>query len=275
MSNESTQLHEVDSKVQNPFRPEFHSNPYRRKWGIRAQHPLKPPSGRICTRPVESREAAWESSESLSALTITRRPVINDLVPRPPNLSVRHNLLNAGKQLFHENGFNGCGVQDITAAAGVPKGSFYNYFATKEIFVVEVVEEYWKSIDQTYSGILQDPRKTPVDRIKRYFRVMSDAKEANKFAFGCLIGNLSLEITDTSEDARAKLGNIFKQWEARISDCLREAQVAGALKKETNVRQLAAVLIESWEGAVMRGKVERRSGAYRRFESFILEPLLR
>jgi TetR/AcrR family transcriptional repressor of nem operon len=44
-------------------------------------------------------------------------------------------------QRGHNCGFNGCGVQDITAAAEIPKGSFYNYFASKEDFA-QILEEY-------------------------------------------------------------------------------------------------------------------------------------
>jgi len=58
-------------------------------------------------------------------------------MPRP---NVREKIIDAGLKVLIEKGFNGCGVQDITAAAGVPKGSFYNHFESKEALGGEVVE---------------------------------------------------------------------------------------------------------------------------------------
>ena len=57
--------------------------------------------------------------------------------------NVRERLLDAGVEIFHRCGFNGCGVQEITEAAGVPKGSFYNHFASKEALGAAVLDRYW------------------------------------------------------------------------------------------------------------------------------------
>jgi TetR/AcrR family transcriptional repressor of nem operon len=196
-------------------------------------------------------------------------------MPRRPNPAVRQQLIAAGRDIIFRRGFNGCGVQDITAAAGVPKGSFYNYFKTKDAFVVEVIEDYWLWIHETFEPILRNARIRPLNRVAKYFCAMSDEKGEWHFALGCLIGNLSLELGGNSEDARAKLSIIFKRWQAPIAECLREAQRRTELSAERDVEELAASMLEAWEGAVMRSKVERRREAYGRFETLILPCLLR
>jgi TetR/AcrR family transcriptional repressor of nem operon len=196
-------------------------------------------------------------------------------MPRPQNPDVRRRLMEAGQQLFLTQGFNGCGVQEITASAGIPKGSFYSYFATKEAFALAVLEDYWIGIERKFGGILLDSTLKPIDRVARYFKALSDDKAKHNYAHGCLIGNLSLEISDASAETRSKLSDIFERWENPIVTCLWEAQSKKELAASGDLRDLAASIIESWEGAVMRAKVEQRRAPYRRFQELILPNLLK
>jgi TetR/AcrR family transcriptional regulator, transcriptional repressor for nem operon len=196
------------------------------------------------------------------------------VMPRPPNPDVHDRLMEAGRSLLLHRGFNGCGVQEITTAAGIPKGSFYSYFKSKEEFALAVLEEYWSGVENRFGGILLDSSLSPVERITRYFRLLSDDKARTNFAHGCLIGNLSLEIANASAQVRSKLSDIFERWEAPIIRCLREAQEVREIAPAGNLRDLAAAIIESWEGAAMRAKVEQKRGPYRRFEKVVLPGLL-
>ncbi|HXM27539.1 MAG TPA: TetR family transcriptional regulator C-terminal domain-containing protein [Chthoniobacterales bacterium] len=196
-------------------------------------------------------------------------------MPRPANPEVRHRLIEAGRSLFLNRGFNASGVQELVEAAGIPKGSFYSYFGSKEEFALEVLEQYWTDIEERFGGILQDVRLTPTDRILRYFKSLSAEKAKDNYATGCLIGNLSLEIANLSPKVRSKLSDIFERWEAPIVTCLREAQERHEITPRSNLRDLAAAMIESWEGAAMRAKIEQKRRPYRHFEEVILTNLLR
>ena len=83
--------------------------------------------------------------------------------------NVRERLLDAGVETFHRRGFNGCGVQEITEAAGVPKGSFYNHFASKEALGAAVLDRYWQQRADTTLRILEDGDVRPTERLRRYF----------------------------------------------------------------------------------------------------------
>src|SRR5689334_12040141 len=115
-------------------------------------------------------------------------------MPRPANPETRSRLLEKGGDLVNRRGFNGTGVQDITAAAGVPKGSFYNYFDSKDAFAVEVLGQYWGQVVELYGPILNDSHFPPVSRIARYFEGLADFHEQHRYAVGCLIGNMALEV---------------------------------------------------------------------------------
>lgn len=189
---------------------------------------------------------------------------------RPANPETRSRLLEKGGDLVSSRGFNATGVQEITAAAGVPKGSFYNYFDSKEAFAVEVLNEYWDSVVELYGPILKDKRASPLSRIKRYFAGLADFHERRQYAFGCLIGNMALEVTTSSEDVRAKLATIYREWSTSLTECLREAQARKELAPGKDTSQIAVALIDAFEGAVMRAKVERSRAPFDSFERCVL-----
>jgi len=195
-------------------------------------------------------------------------------MPHPQSSEVRASLLAAGEQLIHRRGFNGSGVKDFAAAAGVPKGSFYNYFASKDAFVVAVVESYWLSIEDAYGPILRDSSFEPCERVMRFFRALADDNEVRDFTLGCLLGNMALELADGSAEMRRKLVELFGRWESALSECLSDAQARGQVASDRDVVELAATLIEAWEGAVMRGKIEQDRRPYQRFESVVVPRLM-
>lgn len=195
-------------------------------------------------------------------------------MPRPPNPEVRERLISMGQDIVFGQGFNGCGVQDITSAASVPKGSFYNYFDSKESFAAEILEDYWQSIEGRHGQILRDKKTKPLARVRKFFHGLSQDHRENGFTLGCLIGNLSLELSLSSESMRRKLADILRRWQALLAACLREAQASGDLDGVVDAEELAAILIESYEGAVMRSKVEHNGKACDRFEKVVLPRLL-
>ncbi|MBV9564247.1 MAG: TetR family transcriptional regulator C-terminal domain-containing protein [Bradyrhizobium sp.] len=195
-------------------------------------------------------------------------------MPRPSNPEVRRRLIESGITLVGKQGFAGSGVADITGSAGVPKGSFYQYFENKQSYAIELMDEYWSAIEARHTQILHDERYAPLDRIARHFRSIGQDHKQQKFALGCLIGNLGLEMADAGEDARAKLRQILRHWASLLSDCLRQAQAAGDLDRKADVQEIAAALVDAWEGAVMRAKIERTGAAYKRFETVVLLRLL-
>ncbi|BBZ72942.1 TetR/AcrR family transcriptional regulator [Mycobacterium paraseoulense] len=195
-------------------------------------------------------------------------------MPRPPNPDVRNRLLAAGLDLVHARGFSASGVKDITDAAGVPKGSFYAYFPSKEAFAAAILEHYWADIEARVLPILAADGSAQ-ERITRFFHALADEHEAGDFLLGCLVGNLSLELGGSSDPVRAELLRILERWEDALAECVRAGQeAAGGVRRDLEAGQLAAQLIEAWEGAALRGKVTRSRTPYDRFEAVTVPALL-
>ena len=194
-------------------------------------------------------------------------------MPRPPNPEVRRRLLTAGLELVHARGFAASGVKDITDKAGVPKGSFYAYFSSKEAFAAALLHHYWTDIETRLLPILDTDGLAP-QRISRFFHALADEHEAGDFLLGCLVGNLSLELGGSSEPVRAELARILDRWDDALTACVRSGQGDSGIRTDIDAGQLASLLIEAWEGAALRGKVTRSRIPYDRFEAVTVPALL-
>ena len=207
-------------------------------------------------------------------LKISDRSANIDRMPRPSNPEVRGRLLNAGLDLVHARGFAASGVKDITDAAGVPKGSFYAYFPSKEGFGAAIVEHYWSDIEARLLPLLEADGPAE-QRITRFFHALADEHEAGDFLLGCLVGNLSLELGGSSEPVRAELVRVLDGWNEALTACVRSGQGdAGDVRNDLDAAELASLLVEAWEGAALRGKVTRSRAPYDRFEEVTVPALL-
>jgi len=188
--------------------------------------------------------------------------------------NVREKLLDAGVEIFHRCGFNGCGVQEITEAAGVPKGSFYNHFASKEALGAAVLDRYWQQRGGATLRILEDGEFRPRERLRRHFAAMAANMAKGGYTGGCLIGNLGAELSDQSKLVCERLVAVFAGWTGAVETCIRQAQREGDIRADCDAGVLAAFLINSWEGAVLRAKVDKNAAPFEEFDEVVFGRLL-
>jgi TetR/AcrR family transcriptional regulator, transcriptional repressor for nem operon len=181
-------------------------------------------------------------------------------MPRP---NTREQILQAGMKCLIEKGFNAVGVQDITDAAGVPKGSFYNHFDSKEALGAEIVERY--GANQTRREILADPNMPPLQRLRRHFERINAMFVDSQFARGCILGSFSAELANQSLPIREGLQKLYGQWTKDIEAAIAEAQERGDIKNNTKAADIAAFLLDANEGALLRARVERSRKPFDRF----------
>jgi TetR/AcrR family transcriptional regulator, transcriptional repressor for nem operon len=190
-------------------------------------------------------------------------------MPRP---SVKEEIVEAAVKVLHQRGFNATGVQDITDAAGVPKGSFYNHFESKEALGAEALERYWQGA-LTSLEMLKDDNVPPMARLQSYFHRLSDVGRKTKYRPGCFVGNLSTEMSDQSPLIRERLASILAQWTRAIGECVKLAQNDGSLRRDIEAKAIAAFMLNSWEGAVLRAKVDRSGLPFDQFEQLVFTAL--
>ena len=166
--------------------------------------------------------------------------------------SVRDKIVNAAMDRFHALGFNACGVQDIVDAAGVPKGSFYNYFKAKELLALEILDIYGQG---SRREMLSDKSVPPVKRLRAHFEFMASRYEGFGFGKGCLIGNLAAEMSENTPLLRKALAQSLKRWTERVAAAIRDGQADGSIVAGLDAPEVARFLVNSWEGAVVRMKI--------------------
>src|SRR5256714_8326037 len=185
--------------------------------------------------------------------------------------SLREKILQAGLPVMFRAGYHGASVRDICAAAGAPQGSFTNHFRSKEAFAVEVLNRYFDYLKELMAAALTDETRTPRQRLKRYLNVITDKLERDRWMIGCLIGDFSLQVSSHSRLLRKRLDSIFREWRTLFASCIAAAQAAGEVDSRFDATELAEFLLASWEGAILRMKVERSPAALERFKTIVFE----
>jgi TetR/AcrR family transcriptional regulator, transcriptional repressor for nem operon len=193
-------------------------------------------------------------------------------MPKPSN---RERILEAGLKVMYRDGYAGAGVRDIVAEASVPQGSFTNHFRSKEEFAREVLDLYFDHTKRLIAEALEDRGRKPRERIKRYLDIITDRLDRAGFSRGCLIGDFSLEAAPQSELLRARLVEIFVEWRAPFAACIAEGQGAGEIAATFEPEEMAEFLLASWEGAILRMKVERSAEPLERFKRIVFSTVLK
>jgi TetR/AcrR family transcriptional regulator, transcriptional repressor for nem operon len=187
-------------------------------------------------------------------------------MPRP---SHRDRILDAGLKVMVRKGYGGAGVRDIAAEASAPQGSFTNHFRSKEEFAREVLDRYFTELKRLVAEALGDAERRPRERLRRYLDLITDRLVEAEFSQGCLIGDFSLEAAPQSERLRTRLAEIFAEWRAPFAACIAEGQGAGEIAATFAPHDLAEFLLSSWEGAILRMKVERSPEPLERFKRIV------
>ena len=187
-------------------------------------------------------------------------------MPKPSN---RDRILEAGLKVMYRKGYVGAGVRDIVAEASAPQGSFTNHFRSKEDFAREVLDLYFDHTKRVVVEALEDRSLNPRERLGRYLDIITGRFAAAKFGRGCLIGDFSLEAAPQSEMLRTRLTEIFAEWRAPFAACIAEGQATGEIAATFAPEDLADFLLSSWEGAILRMKVERNAEPLERFKRIV------
>jgi len=176
--------------------------------------------------------------------------------------------------MLHQAGFAATGVKEIVDTAGVPKGSFYNHFESKEGFAKEVVDFYFDQGLKDLRERFQNPEVEPIDRLRSYFEDSSRRFEASGFVQGCLLGNMSLEVADHSALIRESLATHFATWSKLLEACIEEAQLKGSIRNHLPASVLAGFLLNGWEGALLRMRAVQSSAPLQEFIDVVFEAVL-
>lgn len=191
----------------------------------------------------------------------------------PRDTDTRERLLAAGASLFSQKGFNGTGLNEVLQAAGVPKGSFYHYFGSKEEFGVALIERARDAHLAELRPLLSDRKMSPLTRLRTMFEQARTECAETGPTVECLICKLALECAVLSEPVHAAVKCAYQQWCAMLAQVIREGQAAGEIDRKHDADRLANVLVMLWEGAAIRMQIDRNITPLDDFQSFVFDTL--
>ncbi len=185
-------------------------------------------------------------------------------------ISTREALLNAGYDLIHQKGYHATGIQEITDAVNVSKGSFYNHFKKKEKFTLEIIEELGEKFRDEHIKALKDGKLSAFERIQQFYMKKTDAViNVMHFQKGCFLSNICQEEADKSLILADGIDKAFSGMAAAIKDCLDEAVFDGSIAPDTNTDLVAEFILNAWNGALMRVKASKNEKALSAFMLYI------
>ncbi|MER6062301.1 TetR/AcrR family transcriptional regulator [Streptomyces sp. NPDC001792] len=169
----------------------------------------------------------------------------------------KEKILTAAHSLIEQRGYSALGVAEICKAAGVPKGSFYYFFESKEALALAVIDEHWTEERREWTRILGGDAE-PLQRMRQLFEATQASQLAGKESCGaisgCLFGNLSLEMSNQTEAVRERLQEIFEAQAEMVGKVIAEAQARGEVAV-TDTRAAAQSVVAQLEGQVLFAKL--------------------
>ena len=168
--------------------------------------------------------------------------------------STKERLLEAGLAMLLRHGYHDLGIQALLEETGVPKGSFYHHFESKEGFALQVIDRYMVEVHQGLDHCLGDRRVPPLLRVRRFFE-LSREKYRTEGYLGCLLGGLGQELSGVNEAFRRKIETCFSAIAERLAASLAEARERGEIPAGSDPKEMANLLVNCWEGAALRSRL--------------------
>lgn len=174
---------------------------------------------------------------------------------------IRQSILDTAKPIILGKGFSAVGLNEILCAADVPKGSFYHYFKSKELFGEALLDSYFNDYLSQLDSLLSRPGLCAADRLMSYWREWLETQASGDIDGKCLAVKLGGEVSDLSEPMRNALRRGTHRVIERLAQCIAEGIADGSLPTDLDVPRSAQTLYEMWLGATLLTKIRRDRSA--------------
>lgn len=177
----------------------------------------------------------------------------------------KEDILAKGEILLRTQGYHKTGINEILKASGIPKGSFYNFFESKEDFGLQVLAYYSNGIVSFIERMLKDKSRTPLERLKAFYSDLLNTNKAEECANGCLLVNMSAEMGGLSQNFAKATQKHYQEWLEIIAECVAEGQDKGEINKNYEALELADYIHSNFSGALVMMKSQRSIEPLERF----------
>ena len=171
----------------------------------------------------------------------------------------KERILDAAEEIMWKRSFHSVGLNEILKAVGVPKGSFYHWFESKEHFGVELLKHYIAEAtgEKNHALVSAEFGKYPMPRLLSFLETSIQKFEESGQRCPCLVLKLASEVTDLSEPMREVLAAGMDKWLNMLAGVFDEAKVLGHISQTVNSRDEAELFRDLWAGAIQRSTISK------------------
>jgi len=189
-------------------------------------------------------------------------------------MNIKHNkndILLKGISLIREKGYANTGIQDILKACGIPKGSFYNFFSSKEAFALEAMSLYSNLIINFLEEVDNNEELSAEDKIRTFFNRANSLYKSEECDKNCLFLSLASEVSNKNKTFSEPITANFAIYKDYLIKWITEAQLNNTIKKELNPVSLANLIYDGYHGAIIRMKYQLNTKSLDDFMNCSLE----
>lgn len=179
-------------------------------------------------------------------------------IPDTTLSNTKTHLLDTGYQLIAHKGFTAVGIKQILDTAGVPKGSFYHYFASKEAFGEAIITHYFTRYKRRLDLIAEQDSNAQ-QKLYDYFQNWYDTQQNGCDHEKCLVVKLSAEVADISEPMRIALNDGYQQTITWLAKQIKDGWADNSVPHLDNVaaESMAKRWYFAWLGASLIAKISQ------------------
>ena len=185
-------------------------------------------------------------------------------------MNKKHNkedILRVGIDLMRTTGYHNVGVQEVIKTCSIPKGSFYNFFESKEKFAVQAIQLYSSDILEFWTQIEQSQELNGEQKVHAAFKVLFNEYQEGNYQRTCLLGNLSLETCSSSKALGRQIEQSWTEWKEVLRLMIQQAREEGSFSNRMSSSAITNFLFDTFYGILNRIKVERSSLPVKQFFS--------
>jgi TetR/AcrR family transcriptional repressor of nem operon len=172
--------------------------------------------------------------------------------------SSKAKIVESAQRLFHRSGFQSTSVDRILESTGVTKSNLYYHFKSKEelglLILEKRIDEYEKKF---FSDTLGNTSISPEQRLKNYYKKVTNYHKNLNCRNGCPFGNLALEMSDINEKFRLRLSKFFNHWQKVIELCIKDGIKQKQFREDISSKTISQLIIAHLEGAILMTKTHR------------------
>lgn len=167
----------------------------------------------------------------------------------------KERLIEATINVVRAKGYNATRIEDVCAAAGVTKGSFFHHFASKEEVALAAAGRWQSYAAELFTEETVACQADPLDRLLAYIDLRKRMMAGDLAEWTCFAGTTIQETYATHPDLRDACGRTIVEHSASIADMIAEAMRQRGVGGDGWTAESLALLIQTvLQGAFVLAK---------------------